>query len=134
MEKELFLVQNHGLTPLEKCQFFWLFETLCGLIRDGLFTNWKCGFVLILSCITSNFLYLSLSTLYPSFFYGELIPSSLLNQISPLFSNKAPVSDNNCQNWTEPFCSVIAKAYVRGFRETLQGINYWYIGTSVTMA
>ena len=59
---------------------------------DGLFTNWKFGSVLILSCITSNFLYLSLSTLYASFFY-ELIPSSFLHQISPLFSNKPPVSD-----------------------------------------
>ena len=52
---------------------------------DGLFTSWKFGFVFILSFITSNSLYLSLSTLYPSFFYGEL------HQISPLFSNKPPV-------------------------------------------
>ena len=37
----------------------------------------------ILGCMTSNFLYLYFSTLY-STFYGELIPSPLLNQISLL--------------------------------------------------
>ena len=40
--------------------------------------------------MTSNFLFLGLSTLHSSFFYGELIKPSSLNQISATPLNKPP--------------------------------------------
>ena len=42
LEKWPFLDQNHGLTPLEKCQFFDFFESLVSIASKGVFSfkNW----------------------------------------------------------------------------------------------
>ena len=38
LEKWPFLDQNHGLTPLEKWQFFWLFELLLFIAKKAVFS------------------------------------------------------------------------------------------------
>ena len=38
LEKSLFFDQNHGLTPLEKCQFFDFFKLLFFIAYKGIFS------------------------------------------------------------------------------------------------
>ena len=69
-------------------------KTSFELIRDGLFTCWRSDLFLIVGCMTSNFLFLSFSTLHSTSFwrvdtaiFGELnkLPSqiSLPSLLSP---------------------------------------------------
>ena len=68
-------------------------KTLSGLILDGLFTSWKFGFAFDPCCMTSNFLYLSFSTLHPtssSLWRTDTIGWTKLNK--PHISTKVPLN------------------------------------------
>ena len=54
----------------------------CGLIRGGLFTNWKFGFVFDSRLHDLQLLVVELYSSSPGVLYGEL-RGSLLNKISP---------------------------------------------------